>query len=135
MKLKNLTEPKYRTRDLEQLDARELKRRAAEDAVRDADSYAVSARPQHKKDSVVQGLEPISYLLRAKPPQASVGSQEGIDGLLIHANDSQTNLVVSDEILQVSLADEVAALEGEPIRIFHVQSPAPWVEHVLAGKA
>lgn len=133
--MKNLTEPKYRTGDLEQLDARELKRRAAEDAVRDADSYAVSARPQHKKDSVVQGLDPISYLLRAKPPQASVGSQEGVDGLLIHANDSQTNLVVSDEILQVSLADEVAALEGEPIRIFHVQSPAPWVEHVLAGKA
>ena len=133
--MKNLTDLKYSTWDTEQLDARELKRRAAEDAVRDADSYAVSARPQRKKDSVVQGIDPISSLMKAKQPQASVGSQEGVDGLLIHANDSQTNLVVSDEILQVSLADEVAALEAEPIRIFHVQSPAPWVEHVFAGKA
>jgi hypothetical protein len=133
--LKNLTDLKYGMWDPKQLDARELKRRAAEDAVRDADSYAVSARPQRKKDSVVQGLDPISYLLKAKQPQESVASQEGIDGLLIHANDSQTNLVVSDEILQISLADEVAALEGEPIRIFHVQSPAPWVGQVVAGKA
>lgn len=133
--MKNLTELKYGTRDLEQPDARELKRRAAEDAVRDANSFAVNARPQRKKDFVAQGLDPISYLLKSKQPQPSVGSQEGIDGLFIHANDGQPNLVVSDEILQVSLADEVAALEGEPIRIFHVQSPAPWVEHILAGKA
>jgi len=133
--LKNLTEQNYCTRDPEQPDARELKRRAAEDAIRDADSYAVSSRPQRKKDSVVQGLDPISYLLKAKQSQASVGSQEGIDGLLIHANDSQANLVVSDEMLQVSHPAEVAALEDEPIRIFHVQSPAPWVEHVFAGKA
>jgi hypothetical protein len=133
--LKNLTESKYGARDPEQLDVRELKRRAAEDAVRDADSYAFSARPQHKKDSVVQGLDPISYLLKAKQPHVSVGSQEGIDGLLIHANDAQSNLVVSDEMLAISLADEVAALEVEPIRIFHVQSPAPWVEKVFAGKA
>jgi hypothetical protein len=133
--LKNFTELKYGTRDAEQLDARELKRRAAEDAVKDADSYAFSARPQHKKDSVVQGLDPISYLLKGRQPQVPGGSQEGIDGLLIHANDSQSDLVVSDEILAISLADEVAALEAEPIRIFHVQSPTPWVEKVFAGKA
>lgn len=133
--MKNLTESKYGTRDPEQPDARELKRRAAEDAVRDANSFAVSARPQRKKDSVVQDLDPISYLMKSKQLQPSVGSQEGIDGLFIRANDGKTNLVVSDEILQVSFADEVAALEGEPIRIFHVRGPAPWVEHVLAGKA
>jgi hypothetical protein len=133
--LKNLTEPKHGIKNPEQLDARELKRRAAEDAVRDADSYAISARPQRKKDSVVQGLDPISYLLKAKQPRESVGSQEGIDGLLIHANDSQANLVLSDEMLEISLADEVAALEVEPIKIFHVQGPAPWVEQIFAGKA
>ena len=133
--MKNLSESKYGTRDPEQLDVRELKRRAAEDAVRDADSYAFNARPQRKKDSVVQGLDPISYLLKARQPQVSVGSQEGIDGLLVHANDSQANLVLSDEMLAISLADEVAALEVEPISIFHVQSPAPWVEKVFAGKA
>lgn len=133
--MKNLTDLKYGTRDPEQVDARELKRRAAEDAVRDADSYAVSARTQHRKGSVAQTLDPISYLLETRQSQASIGSEEAIDGLLIHANDNHANLVVSDEILQVSLADEVRALEVEPIRIFHVQSPAPWVEHVLAGKA
>lgn len=133
--MKNLTELKYGTRDPEQLEAMELKRRAAEDAVRDADSYAISARPQRKKDSVVQGVDSFSYLLKAKQPRVSVGSQEGIDGLLIHANDSQTNLVLSDEMLEVSLADEVAALEDEPIKIFHVQGPAPWVEQIFAGKA
>lgn len=135
MKLKNLTDLKYGTRDPEQLDAMELKRRAAEDAVRDANSYAISARPQRKKDAVVQGLDPVSYLVKAKQPRVSVGSQEGIDGLLIHANDSRTNLVLSDEMLEISLADEVAALDVDPIRIFHVQGPAPWVEQILAGKA
>ena len=133
--MKNLTEQQYGTRDPERLDATELKRRAAEDAVKDADSYAISVRPQRKKDAVVKGDDPFSYLLKAKVPRVAVGSQEGIDGLLIRANDSQANLVLSDEMLQISLADEVAALEVEPIRIFHVQGPAPWVEQVLAGKA
>ena len=133
--MKNLTEPKCGTRDAEQLDATELKRRAAEDAVKDADSYAISVRPQRNKESVAKGLDPVSYLLKAKQPRVSVGSQEGIDGLLIHANDSQANLVLSDEMLEISLADDVAALDVEPIRIFHVQCPAPWVERILVGKA
>ena len=133
--MKNLTDSQYGVRDPEQLDARELKRRAAEDAVKDADSYAISARPQRKKDAVVQGLDPISYLMKAKQTQLSDGSQGGIDGLLIHANDGQASLVLSDEMMEISLADEVASLEDEPIKIFHVQGPAPWVERIRAGKA
>ena len=133
--MKNFTEPEYGKTDLGQLDASELKRRAAEDAFKDADSYAVSARPQNKTTPSVKRVNPVSYLMRAKQPRVSVDPQEGIDGLLIHANDSQANLVLSDEMLQISLADEVAALADEPIRIFHVQGPAPWVEQVLAGKA
>jgi hypothetical protein len=133
--LKNFTELKYGTSDLGQPDATELKKRAAEDAVRDADSYAFSTRPQPKKAPTVKEMNPVSYLMKAKQPSASVGSQEGIDGVLIHANDSQTNLVLSDEMLQISLPDEVAALAVEPIKLFHVQGPAPWVEQVHVGRA
>jgi hypothetical protein len=133
--LKNLTEPKYGKADLGQLDASELKRRAAEDAFKDADSYAVGASPQVKTPPSVKGVNPVSYLMKAKPSRVSADSQEGIDGVLVHANDSQSSLVLSDELLQVSLTDEIAALEDEPVRIFHVQGPSPWVEQVLAGKA
>ncbi|HEX5412896.1 MAG TPA: hypothetical protein VFZ27_13685 [Terriglobia bacterium] len=133
--MKNLTEPKCTRTDLGQLDASELKRRAVEDAFRDADSYAVAARSQTSAASPVKQVNPVSYLMKAKQSPVTVGPQEGIDGVLVHANDSQANLVLSDELLQVSLADEIAALVEEPIRIFHVRGPAPWVEQVLAGKA
>lgn len=135
MKLKNHTDPKCGMADLGQLEATELKRRAAEDAVKDADTYAFNTRPQRKKASVTNGLDPVSYLLTTKHPRERVESTEGIDGLLIHANGGDASLVLSDEILEISLADEVAALASEPIRIFHVQAPAPWVEQVLVGKA
>jgi len=133
--LKNHTDPKYGMADLGQLEATELKRRAAEDAVKDADTYAFNTRPQRKKPSGTNGLDPVSYLLTTKHPRGRVGSTEGIDGLLIHTNEGGGSLVLSDEILDISLADEVAALAVEPIKIFHVQAPAPWVEQVLVGKA
>ncbi len=122
--------------NLEQLDALELKRRAAEDAVKDADSYAFSTRPKHnRKTSGAKGVDSYSYLLKAKHASVRVGSQDGIDGVLIHSNEGKASLVLSDEILEISLPDEVAALAAEPIRIFHVQSPSPWVEQVFAGEA
>jgi hypothetical protein len=133
--LKNLTESKCGTRTLEKLDATELKRRAAEDAVNDADSYATSARPQPRKTSVVKGLDQVSHLMKAVPGPAPSEPPEGIDGILVRANDCGSSLVLSDEMLQFSLADEVSALASEPIKIFHVHGPAPWVEQVIAGKA
>lgn len=120
---------------LEQLDATSLKRRAAEDAVKDADSYAVSTRPQHKKKVEPKGLDPVTDLLGAKQARLRIGLQDGIDGLLIHANEDDPRLVLSDELLEISLADEAEALETEPIRIFHVRAAAPWVQQVHAGKA
>ncbi|HET9180141.1 MAG TPA: hypothetical protein VFQ24_17435 [Terriglobia bacterium] len=133
--MKNLTEPKRPTTDRGQLDASELKRRAVEDAFKDADSYAVAARSHANTTFSVKRVNPVSYLMKTKQSPVSVGSQEGIDGVLVHANDSQATLVLSDELLQVSLADEAAALVDEPIRIFRVWGPSPWVEQVLAGKA
>ncbi len=133
--MKNLTELKCAKTDLGQLDALELRRRAVEDAFKDADSYAVAARSHANSASLVKRVDPVSYLMKSKQSPVSVGPQEGIDGVLVCANDSQATLVLSDELLQVSLADEIAALADEPIRIFHVRGPSPWVEQVLAGKA
>jgi hypothetical protein len=133
--LKNLAESKCGTRKLEKLDATELKRRAAEDAVKDADSYATTARPQTGKTSAVKGLDQVSHLMKGVPVPAAVETPEGIDGILVRANDCGSSLVLSDEVLQISLVDEVAALTSEPIKIFHVHGPTPWVEQVIAGKA
>jgi len=131
--LKNHTEPEHGRADLEQPDAAELKRRAAEDAVSDADSYALDTRPRCKMPSGAEGLDPASSLLTNPYARGRVGSQEGIDGLLIHPSEGGTRLVLSDEILEISHADEVAALMAEPIKIFHVQAPVPWVEEIRAG--
>jgi hypothetical protein len=133
--LKNLTQPKHGNANLRQLDASELKRRAAEDAFNDADSYAVGTTSQVKTAPSIKEVNPVSFLMKAKTSPVSLDSPEGIDGVLVRANDSQASLVLSDELLQISLADEIAALEDEPVKIFHVQGPSPWVEQVRAGKA
>lgn len=133
--MKNDIEFKKFVGNLEQLDAMSLKRRAAEDAVKDADSYAFGTRPQHKKAIEPKGVEPIVDLLSGRHARIRVGAQDGIDGLLIHANEDDPRLVLSDELMEISIADEVEALNAEPITIFHVQAPAPWVEHAYVGKA
>ena len=148
--MKNHRDIEHGAVNLELLDATELKRRAAEDAVRDADFYALNTRPQPRKASDcvshtypcvprkasdAAGFDPVSYLLTSKHARMRVGAQDGIDGLLIHPNESAASLVLSDEMQEISLEDEVAALADEPIRIFHVQAPAPWVEQVRVGKA
>ena len=121
--------------DLERLDAAELKRRAEQDAVRDADSYARATRIRRKNATAPRGLDAHADLLTGKRPRGKIGSQEGIDGLLIHSNEGGSRLVLSEEILDISLADEVAAIMTEPIKIFHIQSSTPWVEEVRAGRA
>lgn len=121
--------------DLKQLDATELKRRAEEDAVRDADSFARAVRVRRNKPSAAQRFDAQSYLLTGKNSRGRVAAQEGIDGLLIHSNEGDSSLVLSEEILEISLADEVAAIMTEPIKIFHIQTPAPWVEEVRACRA
>lgn len=134
--MKNYTEPKHRMSDLEQLEAMELKRRAAEDAVKDADYYALKTRPEREKTSAAKQFDPVSHLLKTgKYNSMRVGSQEGIDGVFVRPDEAGNILVLSDEMLEISLADEVSALTEEPIRIFHVQSPTPWVEQVHAGEA
>lgn len=133
--MKNVTENKCGTWKLENLDATELKRRAAEDAVKDADSYAVSARPQPRKTTTVKGLDQVFHLMRTREEPESGDSPEGIDGIMVHANDCAASLVLSDEMLKISLPDEIAALASEPVKIFHVEGSAPWLEQVIAGKA
>jgi hypothetical protein len=133
--LKNLTENKCGTRKLKNLDATELKKRAAEDAVRDADSYAVSGNPQTRQTFAVKGLDQVSHLMQTGEGSTPDDPPEGIDGIMVHANDCGARLVLSDEMLKISLADEIAALASEPVKIFHVDGSSPWVEQVIAGKA
>ena len=134
--MKNHTEPKHGMLNLEYLEATELKRRAAEDAVKDADYYAFNTRPRQATTEGSKGLDSVSDFLKAsKDASVKIDSAEGLDGLFIRSNDGGDKLVLSDEMLGISLADEVAALATEPIRIFHVKAPAPWVEEVRAGQA
>lgn len=133
--MKNNTDPEHGTLHLEQPDAAELKRRAAEDAVKDADSFAFNSRPEQRRSSGSSASDLVSYLLKAKPSPARVGPQDGIDGVFIHPSEGAAKLVLSDELQEISLQDEIAALASEPIRIFHVQAPAPWVEQIYVGSA
>ena len=133
--MKNNTGPKHSTEDPKQLDATELKRRAEEDAVRDADSYASARRPRPKQSSPAKDLDTRTCVQTAQHSPGREVQQEGIDGLLIHSNEGGSRLVLSEEILEISLADEVAALMVDPIKIFHIKAPAPWVEEVRAGRA
>jgi hypothetical protein len=133
--LKNNNDLEAEIASIDQPEAAELKRRATEDAFKDADSFAMHSRMERKKVPGASASDLISYLLKTKQAPARVGPQDGIDGLFIHPSESAAKLVLSDELQKVSLEDEVAALATEPIRIFHVQAPAPWVEQVLPGNA
>ena len=134
--MKNHTEPKHGMPNLKYLEATELKRRAVEDAVKDADYFAFITRPRQVRVEGSKGLDPVSDFMKSdKDTALKAGSPEGLDGLFIRSNDGGDKLLLSDEMLQISFADEVAALSVEPIRIFHVKAPAPWVEEVRAGKA
>jgi hypothetical protein len=133
--LKNNNDPNPGIASMDQPDAAELKRRAAEDAVKDADTFAMHSRPDHRTVSRARASDLISNLFKARQSSARLGSEEGIDGLFIHPCEGAAKLVLSDELQKISLEDEVAALATEPIRIFHVQAPAPWVEQILPGNA
>ncbi len=133
--MKNNMEFKQFVANLKQLDAMSLKKRAAEDAVKDADLYAFKTRLLHRKTLDPKNLVAAGNPVGGKPVYVKVDSEEGIDGVLVHSNEENARLVLSDEILETSLADEAEALKAEPIRIFHVQAPTPWVEEIHAGKA
>jgi hypothetical protein len=133
--LKNNPESEQYQADLERQDATALRKRAAEDAVKDADSYVSKSRPQRGKVAGPHSFGLVLDLLSPTLEGAKVGSQDGIDGLLIHSGDIRSRLVLSDELLEISLAAEVEALMAGPIKLFHVQTLAPWVEQVYPGKA
>ncbi len=133
--MKNNTKSEQYKPDLERQDATALRKRAAEDAVKDADSYVSNPRPQCPKKTEANSFGLVLDLISPTLEEARVGSTEGIDGLLIHSCESRARLVLSDEILEISLTAEVEALTTEPIRIFHVQTLAPWVEQVHPGNA
>ena len=121
--------------DLERQDARALKKRAAEDVTQDADSYVSKTRPQSEQIMGSNPLEQLAHLLSHMLAGGRAGSQDEIDGLLIYSGENGSRLVLSDELLEISREADAASLATEPIRIFHVQASAPWVQRVRPGHA
>lgn len=133
--MKNKAELKRDKPVLQRQDAVALRKRATEDAVKDADTYASSSRPLLGKAKGSDNREALAYLLSPKQPQVRVDTQDEIDGLLIRSCEGLSKLVLSDEVSEVSLVAEAKVLAAEPLRIFHVQGPAPWVQQVHPGEA
>ncbi|MEJ2007962.1 MAG: hypothetical protein P8Z30_07370 [Acidobacteriota bacterium] len=121
--------------DQKRLDETALRRRAAEDAVGDADSYAIRVRRQFQNVAMPSGRERSDYSLSKETAGGKVGPLEEIDGVLIHAVEGTTRLILSDEILEISSTSAGESIVVEPIRLFHVQSRAPWTQQVRAGAA
>lgn len=112
-----------------------LRRRAAEDAVEDADSYAIRVRRQFERAVMPYSREPSASLLSAECAKAQVGLEGEIDGVLIHPVEGATRLILSDELLDISGASAAELIGLAPIRLFHVQSRSPWTQQVRPGAA
>lgn len=133
--MKNYATSKESKTNREQQDETVLRRRAAEDAVQDADSYAIRVRRQFEKVTTSCNRGPSVSSLSKESAKAKAGLDEEVDGVLIHSVEGTTRLILSDEILQISNASEVESIGIDPIRLFHVQSRAPWMQQVRPGAA
>jgi hypothetical protein len=112
--LKNNAESKQHKPQLERHDAMALRERAAEDARKDADSFASKTCPQDDETGTSTGLGLITELFCPRHKQAGEGSRDGIDGLLTHSVGGTT----SDELLEIYLVAKMELLAAESIRIF-----------------
>lgn len=135
--LKNNAQSRKTCREGDQPDARALQKRAAEDAVEDANLFATLVRRQFEKSMPASKPEAPAHFQSKGKTAIPGGSQDedGVDGVLIHPVEGSTQLVLSDELLQISLAAEVESIKSEPIRLFHVQSRTPWMQQVCSGSA
>jgi len=134
-KLKNHFTSAKSNADRQWQDETSLRKRAAEDAVGDADSYAIRVRREFEKAMTANGQEPSALAFSREDAKAKVGVEEEVDGVLIHSLDGKTKLILSDEILHVSKLSEVESIGVDPIRLFHVQSRFPWMQQVRPGAA
>lgn len=134
--MKNNAESIKSNGDGEQTDATALRKRAAADAVEDANSFAILVRRQFQKSLSASSPEPFAHVQSKGKPGTVVGSQDDeVDGVLIHPVEGSTQLVLSDELMQISLPAEIESIKSEPIRLFHVQSRTPWMQRVSPGNA
>lgn len=106
-----------------------------EDAVEDADSYAIRVRREFEHPRKPSRRDLLTSSLRQESARTTVGSLEEIDGVLIHSVEGTTRLVLSDELLQISNTSEAESVSVEPMNLFHVQSRSPWVQRVRPGAA
>lgn len=135
--LKNNAESRKICREGDQADATALQKRAAEDAVEDANLFAILVRRQFEKSMPASKPEASAHFQCKGKTVMPGGSQDEdeVDGVLIHPVEGSTQLILSDELLQISLATEVESIKSEPIRLFHVQSRTPWMQQVCSGSA
>lgn len=133
--MKNTPEPGKFTRNRERRDNTALAKRAAEDAVEDANLFAILVRRQLEKSMPARIHDSSVHSKSGKRQKAGSELDEEIDGVLIHPIEGTTQLVLSDELQQISLESEVKSIQSEPLRLFHVQSRSPWVQQVLPGAA
>lgn len=110
--LKNNSESKQC--EPEQRDATALKKRAADDAVKAADSYASERCPQRNANVGSSCLGLVTELYCPDGSSPAAGSPGGIDGRLVHSVGGATR----DELLEIFLAAEAEALASQSIRIY-----------------
>jgi hypothetical protein len=116
-------------------DASTLKKRATEEAVEGADWFASYSRRLYE-NIVVRNTERIfSFVRFGDDGRLREYEQKEVEALLIHSGRSAGRLVLSDILLLRCLASGAEGISVEPIRIFHVQSPVPWVQEVIPGSA
>lgn len=133
--MKNTAESRKFAENRERRQPKTLAKRAAEDAVEDADLFAVLVRRQFEKSMPTKSHDSSVPLQTVRKCKVGAESDEEIDGVLIHPIEGTTRLVLSDELQEISLDAEVESIRSEPITLFHVQSRFPWVQKVLPGSA
>jgi hypothetical protein len=111
---KHNAESEPHTSKQERQDSMALKKRAADDARKDADSFASHIRPQHDKTGRPSGLDLVAELFCPRPERAGAGSPDGINGLLTYVVAG----TASDDLLEIFLAAEVEALAAQSARIY-----------------
>jgi hypothetical protein len=123
------------TLDWEPPDASPLKERAEEDPVEGADWFATYSRRLYERVVVRNSERIFSFVRPENDGRIREYEQKEVEALLIHSGRKRGRLVLSDSLLLKWIACGSEGIAVEPIRIFHVQSPVPWVQEVIPGSA
>lgn len=111
---KNNANAEPHTSELERQDSIALKRRAADDARKDADSFVSHGQPQEDKSAWPTGFDLVREMFCPEGKGAGAGSPDGIGGFLTYVVAGTT----SEELLGIFLAAQAEALAAQSARIY-----------------